>query len=530
MNALRIARLQLLGFYGLNKTIHRGSSGEKLKLIAMGVLYLLLGLMFAAYAGFFAFGVSYLGLGEAVPLMMMTLCTIIILFFSFMKSSGVIFGAKDYDFLMSLPLSPREIVAGRILSVYLGNLPISFIALAPSMLIYGIMNDGGFGVFIYTIFGILLTPVVPLGIALGFGALVAAISTRFRHRNIAALILSSLGMVVVLILSFSLNSINSGAAATAAVEVGMAVMGKMYPPAVLFTAAVTEGKIGAFLLYLLVNLVVGGGLIALIARYYKSITSAIASGRTGGRYDAKAVRSSSVLKALIAREAKVFVGSTTYAINAGFGVVLMVISAVALCFVNINSLLAAYEVPASVDVTPYIAGFLPLVLALFAGMTTTASVSLTMEGSKRWIIFSLPLKSSQIFGAKIAFNVLLLLPAILLSGIILAVKFGVTGWNLVFLFLLPTAIGIFTATLGLALNLAFPKYDWNTEQQAVKQSFSPFLTVMIMLVLMTLIIVAAVFFTVTGSGLALFEGIVCLAFLVLSGAIFLLIKEKRLYM
>jgi len=64
----------------------------------------------------------------------------------------------------------------------------------------------------------------------------------------------------------------------------------------------------------------------------------------------------------------------------------------------------------------------------------------------------------------------------LFSGIFLGILLKLNVFYLLMCVLLPLAVNVFTALLGLALNLRFPKLDWHSEAVPVKQSMSTFLT------------------------------------------------------
>ena len=57
------------------------------------------------------------GLAGALPAIAVLLCTLVMLMLTFLKSSGVLAGADDYDIVMSLPVTPAQVVVSRVAAV-----------------------------------------------------------------------------------------------------------------------------------------------------------------------------------------------------------------------------------------------------------------------------------------------------------------------------------------------------------------------------------------------------------------------------
>ena len=82
-----------------------------------------------------------------------------------------------------------------------------------------------------------------------------------------------------------------------------------------------------------------------------------------------------------------------------------------------------------------------------------------------------------IFLAKIGVNLTLMLPAAGIAGILFVIHFRPDPLTGIFFFLTPAAYAFFTAVLGLALDLKYPRYDWATEYHAVKQGLPVLATI-----------------------------------------------------
>jgi ABC-2 type transport system permease protein len=106
-----------------------------------------------------------------------------------------------------------------------------------------------------------------------------------------------------------------------------------------------------------------------------------------------------------------------------------------------------------------------------------------MEGKKLWVLKSLPIRTGDIFTAKIYVNILIFLPAHLMASILVASRLELDLLPAVAFVLLPAFLNVTIAGGGLILNLLFPKLNWRTEVEIVKQSAAVMLGLLFGLVL-----------------------------------------------
>jgi ABC-2 type transport system permease protein len=78
--------------------------------------------------------------------------------------------------------------------------------------------------------------------------------------------------------------------------------------------------------------------------------------------------------------------------------------------------------------------------------------------------------AKYIFLAKLLVNLTLTVPTSLICSVLLSVALKIRGLRLVLTFLVPLAYALFSAALGLLVNLKLPKLEWQNEAQVVKQS------------------------------------------------------------
>ncbi|GHT57159.1 hypothetical protein FACS1894109_08450 [Spirochaetia bacterium] len=473
---LLLLKIQALGFFGINRLFHEKKAKVKTFFIALGLL--LLGLVFVSYSVMIAIGCAALGMAGAVPSLMLLLCTMISFFAFITQSSGVLFGFRDYELLMSLPIKKNVIVVSRLCSLYVLEFIFSLVFLLPALVVYGIIEGATVLVWVMIFLSPLIVPLLPMTAAFIIAAALALVSRHFRHRNIVTVILSVSFVIAVMVWSFSLSASSSEEMISLITNLEGRIF-RFYPVAVLYDKAIAGGSGIHFFWFALLSCLPLALFTLILAKSYGRINSALSAGKGRGVYHLSDAAGGKHIHgsfyALYVRELRRFASSPVYMLNAGIGAVLLITAAISFLFTDMSAIEASFGLPWFLSRTSFALPFFP---AIFAAMTTSTSASISLEGKTRWLISSLPVKTGRIFAAKIALNLTIMVPAILIAAPLFARALFLAGMSLAFVFITPLVYAILTAVLGLAINLRFPKYDWTTEQQAVKQSASVILTML----------------------------------------------------
>lgn len=124
-------------------------------------VFVFLGFLIAGYAAGGALGLFHMGLESLIPTAAITIVSLITLFFTILKTNGILFGYKDYDILSSLPIKTETLVASRFIQLYLVNLAICILVMLPMGLVYGILGkkDGVF--YLFWLISIAAAPLLP---------------------------------------------------------------------------------------------------------------------------------------------------------------------------------------------------------------------------------------------------------------------------------------------------------------------------------------------------------------------------------
>ena len=271
-----LLRMQLYNLFGINRLIHSRNKQEKQRSAIVGVLGLTAIAIFVVYTTKFSNSMALAGLGEALPTLMVVVCSLATLTLTFFKSTGVLIGLKDYDMVMSMPVSTVSIVTSRITMLYLINLIIGFIAMLPSSIIYVVYEHPPVFSYLFLVGVLFLTPIIPMIISLSLGVLIVAVSSHSRHKNVFSLVLSTVAILMIVLASAKTQSMDATQINNLGVAMAEAV-NKFYPPAILFTNALLHNDLAGFVIFATVSLLLGIAFITIVSHYYKRWNTAVFS-------------------------------------------------------------------------------------------------------------------------------------------------------------------------------------------------------------------------------------------------------------
>lgn len=190
------------------------------------------------------------------------------------------------------------------------------------------------------------------------------------------------------------------------------------------------------------------------------------TSRSNSNYKVGKMQAHSVMYALVKKELKRFTSSIAYIMNVGMGMFLAVIGSVVCVFVGIDKVLQSMQIP---TISQEIVYAVPFGIAMMLTMTCTTSISLSLERKNLWIIKSLPIEESMIYKSKMAFNLLLLIPAAIICNICFAIAMKLDIIMIVLYFLVTASAIFFSTTFGMLLGQKFANFEWENEIEVIKQ-------------------------------------------------------------
>ncbi len=464
---LTMALLELRSLWGINRIIHTEDKSRKRTYAALGCVWALLVLMVIFYVGSLVYGLCFLGMSALVPSYLVFLASMLILVFGIFRAGHILFSPKGYDIISSMPIKSTSTVLSRYIVMYFEDTVLSAVIMLVGCAVYGVLVRPNILFYVISFAGMLLIPAIPSVISALFGTLVFAVSSRFKHKSTVQTLLAVGVVVSVLILSFGAGNMDAelteqmlaNIASTAA-----ELIGKIYFPAMLLGYAMLYSDIIGFLWFVLVSAAAVALCIFISSKLFHFVMRALMSthGRKG--YKKSEISSGGIRMALYKREAKRYFSSSIYVTNTIIGPIMGAVISVALCVAGIETVTSS--LPAEIPVRMLI----PFAVSAVFSMMTTSSVSISMEGRQVEVIKSLPIPAKALFDAKMLLNLSLVLPFFIVSQTALIIALKPSLGELFALVFIPSFIILLSVVFGISVNLKLHRFDWEREEQIVKQS------------------------------------------------------------
>lgn len=486
-----LLKMQLYSLFGINRLLHSHNKKEKNRTLIIGIAGLTIIGILVYLSGYICSVFANAGLVQAIPTLLIVIYSLIVLLLTFLKSSGALVGLKDYDMVMSLPVNNISVILSRLTMLYIMNLIIGMIAMIPAIVVYGTNTSVAIGDFFVLVITLLLTPVIPMLIALTIGIIIVAVSSKSKHNNILALLFSIIGILLFVYVSSKMQTMDT----TQIVDISTMLINRFnqfYPPASLVSKALLHSdwvSLGIFILSSFIALI---AFAAIVSHFYKQLNTKAFSHHAGKDFRLGDLSVSSPLIALYKRELARFFSCTIYALNSCIIIILLLVISIMSVFYLPDVITQQLE---ALGIMSVLETVIPLVISVLVCICCTTSASLSLEGKSRWIMCSVPVKTITVFNSKILVNLTVILPILWVSLVLLRIAFSLTVIQTIFLFITPTIYALFISVIGMLLNVKYPRYDWTSEYYAVKGgAISVLVTVGVGLVLSAVPVYLCIFF------------------------------------
>lgn len=467
---LYLTKVQLLSLFQINIARKTKDPKEKRKIyIALALVVFVfgyMGVLLYVLANAVAVALVPLGLFTAMPLLFYTSFFLLGIFSSTVRSSSL-YVAKDWEQNLSWPVSRGQILLSKLILIYCSEIFFSLTIFLPIAIVYGRVMPVSFLFPLQMIFAILIAPILPLALGALVGVVVQYVFVRLPFRNIITVVASLLLVGGIMAFSFQMQTFDDPQNVEHLLqEVIPGLNDKIrsfFPIATLFTAGFFEGKGISLLLFLTITAVVALLFYGFLLKTHEHILQAMQTRKTKKEYQVKG-RESSPFFALLYREFRQFFSSPVVVTNSFSGGIVAVVFAV--MFLNQQSALPEDIVTSLSSSLPFFAAIL---IGMFVNMTNIAAFSISVEGKSFPLLKSFPIAPREIFRSKIAKQVLLYVPLSLVAFLIVGFPLGFSFVSGVFALLFFIAYTVFSANLGLILNLHYPNFDWKNGADVVKR-------------------------------------------------------------
>lgn len=439
---------------------------------------------------------------------------------------GTFFFSRDTNLLLSWPLRPRQIISAKFATVLVNEYISLLVILLPVYVLYGVKVPTGPWFIPAATAAFVLTPIIPVALASMLVFLLMRFVGGARQRDLLTVVGGLLGLVIAFGLQYVVQSefIGGGDNPEAMLSLFQSAHGLSemvasgYPPGLWTmqfvvgaggvagsgagvgigagagTVAAADVAAGLVALAKLL-LFTGAAVFAMTAVGERVFVRAVQTGQEHQRRRRKAAaswESGSVVSALARTERRLFVRTPVFLLNGAAGFIVMPAIIVLPQIVgrqNITQTLGQV----SFDITFgafIIAGW----LALASSVSAIASTAFSREGSRLWIVKSLPVSAQQLFLGK-------------LLAVMQITLVGSLPGTAALLYALPLtlpavaggiALGVVFATLISAISLAVDMYrpllDWTDPGRAMKSNMNSLFAVIAAALLAALVALVTILF------------------------------------
>ena len=466
-----LTKLQIYNLFSINEFRYTKDKKRKFNIALLGAVWLLLIGYVMAYAGGSSYILCKLDMEQFIPGTLAMSVAFVVLLLTIFKAGALTFSKKSYDLQMPLPVSTTTVVVSRFLAMYVTNLGLSIMVMAPGIVVYGLLEKPGFFFYFYGSLGTLILPLLPQTVATIVGAGIVAISARCKKKNVVEIVLTILFIISI----FGGSMFLSGKEEVDIYEVmkNMAPMLESrirttYPPAMWVGNAMVYGKHIEMLLFVGSSVLLFAVLIYVLQKNYVKVNSLLHAHESKSTYEMEILQEKSVLRSMWERELRHYFSSSIYVTNTMVGYLMMVILSAAILVLGIE------EIEKTVGVSGVVLPILPLILGMMPSTMPTTVSSISIEGKQWWIAQTLPISFKDLICAKILMNLSVVAPFYVLAEVLVCIAIKPTGIQLLWLVLIPALNILWGAVSGILINLKLPVFNWESEVYVVKQSAATF--------------------------------------------------------
>ncbi len=474
---IKIRLLDSLGGWSRirNKNAKKGSGLAKaiLLIILLGYCAVVFCGMFAAM--FYMICESYVDLG--IGWLYFTIAAILSFALCFVgnvfTAQNQLYNSRDNELLLSMPIPSSFILAGRVISLVITAFVYESVVMLPAIVIWAICGKfdalSFFGWLVISI----AVPLISTALSAIVGGLVALITSKIKLPKNLMSILFSIVFFIAYFAVFGNISEYMQMLLDRGAELAELIRIKAW---VLFAVGLAgEGDVLGILILTLVSSLFFALVYFILSKTFIKI-SILKTGTPKVKYRRGKEKASTPFVALLKREFSIFISSAVYVLNSGMGMIMSLLFAAFLIakgetFTELFSSLG--ELEKFIDIAILFLGM------ELASLTTISSASVSIEGKRIYLSQSMPIDPAKALLAKVLNHALIAEIGVVIVGIALSTVIpGGIIMKLMY-FLLPTAMNLFCAFIGVVMNIKFAKLDWINEAVAVKQGASVILSMLI---------------------------------------------------
>ena len=444
----------------------RGKAGAVGYILLYLFVFASLGMVFGMMASSLCAPLTQAGLGWLYMALMGMVAVVLGVFGSVFNTYSSLYQAKDNDMLLSMPIPPSKILLVRLSGVYLTGLMYELIVMVPALVVFFADGNPTVAGVVFSLLLPLLLSLLVLALSAVLGYVVGLVTSRLKNKNFLTVLLS-LAFIVGYYYVYRQAYAIIGKILADPANLGSKVKTILYPFYQMGLAACGNGL--SMLIFAAMMGLLFGVVYLVLSRSFLKIATAN-RGTVRVKYREKALKVGNAKSALLKKELRRFLGSPTYMLNCGLGLLFMPIAAVALLLKRevlvemINQLFGgATDVLALVAVAA---------VCTISSMSDISAPSVSLEGKNLWLVRSMPVRAADALMAKLKLHLYLTLAPTMVLCAVLVWVIRPVWYFAVLIFAASAVFVLLTAAAGLWLNLKMPNLNWVNEAVPVKQSMS----------------------------------------------------------
>lgn len=371
--------------------------------------------------------------------------------------------ANDADLLLSMPCSRFEIVTAKAISKYFFNLALMFLFAGPYILGYLIFYQFSLTVLFGSILAFLFVPFIAVGLSYILDYITTILFSKAAMGN-----LLKAALTLIVLIGFMIFYLSSQLSAFSGLE-GLdqeAIIGALPPIMWMVKIAVSFDAVSILLLAAVTIPVFVVGISLFATTFDKQ--NQVSHRR---KVDIADQPNSSPMVSILKKEFNKFINTPVWIINSILGVLMIIGLTIWVAF-DSSMVLEMAELMVPDKVNEAVAFFLTAALSMSSALSLISCATISLEGRSFWALKTTPADARVVITGKAMLNMVLVTPVVVLSSIALTFIFSLTFLQFLVLLLCPLLVNIFVSFGGVFINLLYPKFDWESETAAIKQSMS----------------------------------------------------------
>jgi ABC-2 type transport system permease protein len=437
---------------------------------------------------------------------------LVILFFGIFFMIGL-YNTKDMELLASLPVPQGRVFAVKFTMALISEITTFAIFILPVLIIFGVHTGADWTFYFKSILVIILGPALPLAISALIAALLMRATALVKRRDLVAVIGGFILFGGIMVGNILLSSSLSGNAAN---MLGNLLKNQTelfnsiaagFPPTAWAALGLTGNSLSS-LGYLGLFAIVSVAAVILAALFAGRMfySGALAQLEAPRKKDAiyrdqrsRSVRSPAA--AIFVKEWKTVLRSPMYALNSLFGIImgpiLIVMMGLGIGGGGNRSLALLSLLQGNAGLA---GAFVVAAVMTFVGAVNPASATcISREGRSRWLCNLVPVPARVQLRGKYLAGLSMSLLGILTTAVAAGFALGIPVFSLIAGALTAALASAAICAIGVAIDLARPKLNWESEQQAIKQNMNAVFTILLSLLL--IIILGILAFVMITSGM-----------------------------